>query len=99
MFMRSLVIIALLVALFETATVPIARAEMIVMESNAPQFPTGLRLPDGTVLALPAGGRVRVLLSSQETKVFIGASAQSSRAFDPYGGTRGSRREPIESQH
>jgi hypothetical protein len=89
MVIRSIVFVVLLVTLHGAATLPIAKAEMLVLESNVPEFQKGVRLPDGTVFVLPVGGRVKVLLSSTETKVFKGPTP--SRSLDPYGGTRAPR--------
>jgi len=99
---RARVFLFAFAALF--AATPAATAEMIVLESNVAEYPAGARLPDDWVLALPSGGRVRVLLGSQETKVFVGPRAEpppgptgattavpSLRSHDPIGATRGER--------
>jgi hypothetical protein len=64
-----------------------AAADMIVVESNVPNYPIGMAIKDGTNPELPPGGRVKVLLlPSNETKVFgEGANARHC----PVGGPRG----------
>jgi hypothetical protein len=84
MSLRAL-IVALLVAFAGAET---ARSDMLVLESNTCEFPVGRRLPDGEI-SLPPGSRVRVLLSSHETKVFQRANTHKTRSPDqPFGGTR-----------
>ena len=88
---RNLVCVAFSATLFEVAMQPLAKADMLVLESNVPGIQKGAHESDDWVPSLPPGGHVRVLLSSHETKVFEGASTATTRAIDPYGGTRGSR--------
>jgi hypothetical protein len=65
-------------------------AEMVVIESNVPEFAVGLvlpDLPDRETLKLPAGGRVRVLLQpSNATKLFEGEALVTRSS--PFVGTR-----------
>jgi hypothetical protein len=67
-----------------------AMAEMIVTESNVPEFAVGSvlpNLPDRETLKLPAGGRVRVLLlPSNATKLFEGEALVTRSS--PFMGTR-----------
>jgi hypothetical protein len=64
-----------------------AMAEMIVTESNVPEFAVGSVLPDRETLKLPAGGRVRVLLlPSNATKLFEGEALVTRSS--PFMGTR-----------
>jgi hypothetical protein len=66
-----------------------AVAEMQILESNVPQFKIGERIADANELALPAGGRVKVLsLRANETRVFHAAQKEDVKDI-PFGGTRG----------
>lgn len=80
----SLVFALVLMTAFSAATT-MAKAEMLVIESNVPEIQVGVRLPDGVVPKLGSGGRVKVLLPSHETRVFQGLE----RPQPPYGGVRG----------
>ena len=88
MYRRTVVAALVLASVLQSATVEIARADMLVLESNVPEIKVGSRLPDEP--NVPPGGRVRVLLPSNETKVFEHpASASDSRSItEPVGGTR-----------
>ncbi len=88
MIARSLVYIVFFATLLQITMPPrIARADMLVLESNVPEFPIGSRLSDKQAFALKPGQRVKALLSSHGTKVFQGAPDTTTRAVDPYGGT------------
>ena len=94
MYLRNLVTAVVLAILFQPAAIQVASADMLVLESNVPEIRVGSRIPDGKV-DLPLGGRVKVLLRSNETKVFEHPNTVStSRSVNqPFGGTRG-RRDP-----
>jgi hypothetical protein len=66
-----------------------ATADMLVIESNVPDLKVGARLPDHDPV-LPVGGRVKVLLRSNETKVYEHPrpGAESRSPTQPIGGTR-----------
>lgn len=65
-----------------------ALAEMLVLESNLPQFAVGSHITDAAP-ALPAGARVKVLmLESNKTKVFEGSKSSAPEDL-PFGGMRG----------
>jgi hypothetical protein len=89
MILRSLVRIGFAATLFEVGIPQIARADMLVVESNVDRIQVGEHRRDDWDPDLPPGGRVRVLLSSDESKTFTGAPLP--RAIDPPGGTRGRR--------
>jgi hypothetical protein len=64
-----------------------SRADMIVLESSAPKYKKGMSLPDGEIMDLASGERVKVLIiPSNVTKEFSGR--KDNRAP---GGTRGER--------
>jgi len=64
-------------------------AEMQIIESNVPEFLVGQRIPETDDLALPAGGRVKVIiLPATETKIFLGPNL-TNRMNSPFGSTRG----------
>jgi hypothetical protein len=81
---RNLVCTALLTAAVSLAAGAAALAEMRVIESNSPRYAVGMRLPDDAKLKLKKGERVRVLLSSNRTKLFTGGGSKSGTT----GGTR-----------
>jgi hypothetical protein len=90
MFVRDLIVALFVVTVLGLQTMRNAKADMLVLESNVPEFPIGARLPDQPGLKLPPGGRVKVLLiTSGESKVFEQSRETSSRSTQqPYGGTR-----------
>jgi hypothetical protein len=90
MIVRNLVSVGFAATLIEVAVSQVAKADMIVLESNVDTIKVDEHKHDDWNPDLPPGGRVRVRLSSDETKLFTGPA--SSRAIDPYGGTRGERR-------
>ena len=64
-----------------------SHADMLVIESNVPEYPAGTHLPDDAEkwLKLPANCFIRVLiLPSNVTRIFEGPKSQR-----PKGGTRG----------
>lgn len=81
----------LLVTVLVMAAVPRAIADMIVIDSNVPEIHVGTHLPDGTAPTLPPGGRVQVLLSSNQTKLFERPGGTSRSVEQPVGGVRGMR--------
>jgi hypothetical protein len=82
MIARSLVYIVFFATLLQITMPRIARADMLVLESNVPEIPIGSRLPDKQVFALKPGERVKALLSSHGTKVFQGPPDTTTRAGD-----------------
>jgi hypothetical protein len=67
-----------------------SRAEMLVIESNVQEYPTGSHLPDDAEKWLKLGANcfIRVLiLPSNATRIFEGPKSQR-----PKGGTRGMTR-------
>jgi hypothetical protein len=74
--------------LLEVATIWTASAEMRVIESNVAEYPVGSKLPDNAALNLRPGNRVRVLLPTNETKMFQGPAPSEPT----YGGVRGPRK-------
>jgi hypothetical protein len=85
--LTCLVLAALLTGVFGVSAV---RADMQVIESNAPDYPLGMHLPDNASLGLGKGCRVRVLLATMETRVIVGTgTVPRSRMIGlPEGGTR-----------
>ena len=64
-----------------------AKADMQVIESNAPAYKVGLTVPNNAVFELKAGERVQVLiLPSNQTRVFEGKGSHSLP--EPRGGAR-----------
>ncbi len=81
-FAGSLVAAGLLVLLAGTAT---ALADARVLESNVAEFPVGARISNPDGVRLPAGGRLRVLISpANETRVLQGPESREL----PLGATR-----------
>ena len=91
MSIRSIGLLVLITIVIESKILSPAFAEMQILESNVPEYQVGSRIPDSIELILPAGGRVKVLLSaSNETKVFDGPGVRQQNLRDiPVGGTRG----------
>lgn len=73
------------------APIPAARADMQVLESNAPAYPVGSKLPDDAQPKLQPGETVKVLLSSNRTQVFEGPRTKPA---GPAGGTRSPMKKP-----
>ena len=70
-----------------TAIAAPARAEMQIIESNAPAYKVGLTVPNTAVFNLNAGERVQVLiLPSKQTRVFAGKGSHALP--EPRGGSR-----------
>jgi hypothetical protein len=90
---RNLGLSLFVVAVLGSQAPRLARAEMLVLESNVSDIQTGSRLPDTAAPALPPGGRVKVLLlTSNETKVFERkAEIETRGAIGGVGGVRGPR--------
>jgi hypothetical protein len=91
MCVRNFFVFLLVATILGHQTMRTARAEMLVVESNVPEIPIGTHLTDKPELKLPPGGRVRVLLSSHESKVFERSGA-TMRTPGAVGGTRAPRR-------
>ena len=88
MRVRRFLNLLLAIAVLEIATVWTASAEMRVIESNVAEYPVGTLLSDNTAPNLRPGGRVRVLLPNNETKMFQGPAPSEPT----YGGVRGPRK-------
>lgn len=72
-------VVCLVLALIMAIVTPLAAiADMLVLESNVPEYAVGSRLPDVESISVPQCGRVKVLLSSNQTKMFIGECPTTS---------------------
>ena|ERR1700722_3015193 len=94
MFTRTLVHAFILATVLEPATMRPAKADMCVLDSTVPSIPVESCWPDDKEFYLPPGGHVRVLLRSNETKVFERALTSTEqdvvRSLNiPIGATRG----------
>jgi len=86
-FLTCLTVFVLVLTVGFTAP---SHADMLVIESNVPEYPAGTHLPDDVEkwLKLPANCFIRVLiLPSNVTRIFEGPKLQR-----PKGGTRGINR-------
>jgi len=66
MFRFGLALLAF--CLVSTVSVPMPAAAVVVLESNVPGLKKGARLSDRTIIRVPAGKSVRLLLSSGATR-------------------------------